>query len=203
MKFLVIRNHHLRLYMISQHFMDFLVQKIYNIRMALTKCPEYLDNFVQCDVSFTSFTLVKLDDIILLVRKMTHKSCSLDPIPTQFVMEFLDLMAPMFCRIVNSSLKSSVFLALCKSALVRPLIKKSGLDRNQLKNYRPVSNITFLSKLLEKVVLLQLNSYFTTNSMYARCQSAYREHFRLWLLWCGMSFHQIFGQLAAMSLLSP
>ena len=98
-------------------------------------------------LSFNSFTSVTPNDIILLVRKMTDKTCSLDPTPTQFVKEFPDQAA-------------------CKSALVRPLIKKFGLDRNELFNYRPVSNIPFLSKL---------NCYVKTNSMYARCQSAYRE----------------------------
>ena len=162
-------------HLLPQKFMDFFKQKICDIRMALMDGPEFLDNFVQNNLSFNSFTSVTPNDIILLVRKMTDKTCSLDPMPTQFVKEFPDQLAPILCRIANSSLKFGVFPAACKSALVRPLIKKYGLDRNELLNYRPVSNIPFLSKLLEKIVLSQLNCYFKTNSMYAKCQSAYRE----------------------------
>ena len=44
-------------------------------------------------------------------------------------------------------------------ALISPLIKKANLDQNELKNYRPVSNLPFLSKLLEKAVVQQRNSH--------------------------------------------
>ena len=62
-----------------------------------------------------------------------------------------------------------------KSAIVRPLIKKPGLDNEELKNYRPVSNLTFLSKLLEKVVLRQLLDHLTANNLLYANQSAYRS----------------------------
>ncbi|KAK7108418.1 hypothetical protein V1264_016162 [Littorina saxatilis] len=61
-----------------------------------------------------------------------------------------------------------------KQALVKPLIKKSSLDRNDLKNYRPVSNLSFLSKILERLVLLQLNAHLSSNNLLSSLQSAYR-----------------------------
>ena len=70
---------------------------------------------------------------------------------------------------------SGEFPKTCKSAIVRPLLKKCELDSNLLKNYRPVSNLSFLSKLIEKSVCCQLNSYLHQNNLYAKCQSAYRE----------------------------
>ena len=74
----------------------------------------------------------------------------------------------------NISLLTGNFPQSFKSAIVRPLIKKPGLDHNVLKNYRPVSNLPFLSKCLEGLVAEQLNSYLSENELYAKCQSAYR-----------------------------
>ena len=60
-----------------------------------------------------------------------------------------------------------------KSAVVRPLLKKPSLDPANLKNYRPVSNLPFLSKITEKIVLLQLSQHLESNSLLYPLQSAY------------------------------
>jgi len=62
-----------------------------------------------------------------------------------------------------------------KSARIRPLLKKPGLDQNLLKNYRPVSNLPFISKILEKVVDMRLEQHLTTNNLHEDHQSAYRK----------------------------
>ena len=62
-----------------------------------------------------------------------------------------------------------------KTALTRPLLKKTGLDSHILKNYRPVSNLTFISKVIRKVVSGRLNKHLIKNSMFDPLQSAYRD----------------------------
>ena len=62
------------------------------------------------------------------------------------------------------------------SALVKPLLKKMSLDPDDLKNYRPVSNLSFLSKVLERIVLSQLNKYLNHNNLLSPLQSAYRPN---------------------------
>ena len=61
-----------------------------------------------------------------------------------------------------------------KQAIVRPLLKKTGLDNNIFKNYRPVSNLPFLSKVLEKVVAMRLEEHLIKNQLHDPLQSAYR-----------------------------
>jgi hypothetical protein len=61
-----------------------------------------------------------------------------------------------------------------KSAIVWPLLKKTGLDKDVMKNYRPVSNLPFVSKVLEKVVESRPENHLTSNNLYERVQSAYR-----------------------------
>ncbi|MEO1006360.1 MAG: reverse transcriptase family protein [Cyanobacteria bacterium J06638_38] len=63
-----------------------------------------------------------------------------------------------------------------KQALVIPLIKKPSLDNGNLNNYRPVSNLTYLSKMMERMVAQQLHSYLDEYSLYDTMQSAYRPN---------------------------
>ena len=85
-------------------------------------------------------------------------------------------MLPITHYIVNQSLMEGVFPEDLKLASIRPGLKKPTLDVDELKNYRPISNLTYLSKILEKVVHDQLNTYVTTNGLYAKFQSGYRKH---------------------------
>ena len=63
-----------------------------------------------------------------------------------------------------------------KVAIVTPLLKKASLDPQDLKNYRPVSNLSFVSKLVERLVVKQLNIYLESNGLMPPLQSAYRLH---------------------------
>ena len=62
-----------------------------------------------------------------------------------------------------------------KQALVTPLLKKPSLDLI-LKNYRPISNLPFVGKLLERCVIDQLLEHICTNNLMEPLQSAYRPH---------------------------
>ena len=72
------------------------------------------------------------------------------------------------------SLSTSVVPTSFKGAIVRPLLKKPGLDKDILKNYRLVSNLPFISKVLEKLVESRLENHLASNYLHDRVQSAYR-----------------------------
>ena len=80
-------------------------------------------------------------------------SCELDPIPSKLLIECLDSILPSLTDLFNSSLASGIFPQCFKSALVTPILKKMCLDHNDLNNYRPVSNLCFIAKILEKLTL--------------------------------------------------
>jgi hypothetical protein len=63
---------------------------------------------------------------------------------------------------------------LYKNAVVKPFLKKASFDQNDFKHYRPVSNLSFLSKIIEKVVLSQTLKHLTVNNLLNPLQSAYR-----------------------------
>jgi len=99
----------------------------------------------------------------------------LDPIPTSLLRDILPTIAPVITEIVNSCLSSGTFPSHLKSAIVKPLLKKQSLDKEVLKNFRPVSNLSFLSKVIEKVVAARLVDHMSENRLMDPFQSAYRK----------------------------
>jgi hypothetical protein len=63
-----------------------------------------------------------------------------------------------------------------KSAYITPIIKKAGLDPTDLKSYRPISNLSVVSKLLERLVAKQLLVYLKDYGLLPDLQSAYLTH---------------------------
>ena len=84
-----------------------------------------------------------------VILKSAPKTCSLDPIPTSSFVECLDELLPAVTQIINSSFVSGIVPPGFKTAIVKFLFKKPSLYHNNLKNYHPVSNLSFLSKIPE------------------------------------------------------
>ena len=123
---------------------------------------------------FKVFQPVSEQEVKKVILSSKPTSCSLDPIPTPLLIENLDPLLPTITHIINESLSSGVFPSVLKAAVIKPLLKKPSLDKNNLKNYRPVSNLSFLSKIIEKIVLKQLFAYLNDNALLSPNQSAYR-----------------------------
>ncbi len=123
----------------------------------------------------TTFTPVTQEEIRKISMHAASKTCALDPIPTWLVKESLDVLLPVITDIVNKSLVSGKVPASMKTALVIPLLKKLLLDWEILKNYRPVSNLSFVSKVIEKVVSIQTYQHTKANNLDTKFQSAYKK----------------------------
>ena len=76
----------------------------------------------------------------------------------------LDVLLPVLCKLVKASMSSYLVPALLKIATVTPLLKKPTLNPEDMKNYRPVSNLTYISKLIEKVVSKHLSAHMTQHN---------------------------------------
>ena len=101
-----------------------------------------------------------------LILNSSKKCCILDPIPPKLLIDSLDVLLPVITKLVSFSLSTGHFPAKWKSAVVLPLLKKPGLDIN-IDNFRPVSNLQFISKLVERAVSSQLQSHLIVNSYFA------------------------------------
>ena len=125
------------------------------------------------DCILQSFKDITVTDVSKVIKEGNWKSCALDPIPTSLVKKTLPVLLPVIHSIVNKSLQESTMPSLLKRALVKPLIKKPSLDKENLKNYIPVSNIPYIGKLIEKAAIKQINEHLTENNLHEPLQSAY------------------------------
>ena len=124
--------------------------------------------------SLTCLRLATHEDIRQLVSKAPTKSCELDSMLTWLLKQCGDGIVPSMTSIIDMSLESGVVPGCFKKALVRPLLKKPSLDADCLKNYRPVSNLSFISKPTERVVTARLNEHMSQFELFEPMQSAYK-----------------------------
>ena len=123
----------------------------------------------------TSFRLATVDEISVLINQAPNKQCNLDPIPMSLLKQCCHILAPVITNIVNLSLCTGEFPSQFKQAIVTPLLKKPSLDRESLSNYRPISNLSFVSKLTERIIKDRLHEHLSHNSMFNIFQSAYTK----------------------------
>ena len=131
-----------------------------------------LDN-ITMNSRWDAFKTLTSEEVKKLIMKSSSASCASDPIPTWFLKEHIDSVLPMVTHILNTSMSLGKFPAEWKKALIIPLLKKPGLQPVPL-NYRPISNLQYIAKLVESAVVKQLSEYCDTNDVLPCHQSAYR-----------------------------
>ena len=162
---------------------SFFVDKIENIRaefplLEIDLPPFTFDNMDNilptCTAVFEQFNSVSKDELTKIITLMNKTTCSSDPFPSKLLFSHLSCIIDSLLFIVNLCLSTSKFPSSCKSSILIPLIKKPSLDTEILKNYRPVANLSFLSKIIEKVIATQILRHITDNSILDNFQSAYK-----------------------------
>lgn len=156
----------------SNDFADFFMDKVQSVRDKTAHAAP--PSFSISTSVLSQFVCVSDDDILKLLSALPNKQCSLDPIPTWLLKDHAALFSPFIALLVNKSLEGGCVPVTFKSAIVTPILKKSNLDGYDVRNYRPISNLSVISKILERVVSAQLKTYLDTNDLFPRHQSAYR-----------------------------
>ena len=111
-----------------------------------------------------------------VIGSSAAKSCDLDPAPTFLIKEFLYPLLPFLTKLCNVSLQEGRLPSSQTTAIVTPALKKPGLDPSDMKNYRLISNLSFMSKVVERIVVRQLSEYLAANSLLPKLQSEFRRH---------------------------
>jgi len=124
--------------------------------------------------------LTSPSEVLKILKSSRLKPSPVDVLPTALLRSSADTLSPIFSHIANLSFAECRFPAVFKIAQVTPLLKKPGLDKEQMSNYRPISNLSTASKVIERLVLDRLRPHLLDSSNFVRLQSAYR---------CGHSLH--------------
>ena len=141
---------------LANKFADYFDEKIQRICTTLQTphscaidcivCPNRPDT----DCQLSSFATVTRAEITQLLNKSPSKTCKLDPMPTHFVKQCHDDMTVPITNIINKCLIDGMPDEM-KAAIITPILKKSSLDSETLKSYRPISNMSFLQSYLREL----------------------------------------------------
>ena len=157
-------------------FPTFFVNKIEKIRMKFCDPKHNVPQIPQPEINFpmTSFKPATADEVKKLILSSQDKSCDLDPLPTKLLKSCLDILLTPITKIVNLSLESVSFPNVLKLSHITPLLKKPSLSKDDMKNYRPVSNLNFISKIIEKIISNRIRSHLDKYNLSNPNQSAYK-----------------------------
>ena len=125
-------------------------------------------------VSLSEFQAVTVDDVVSAICRLPNKYCISDPIPTHILAFIANDVAPFLTAIFNKSLPEGVVPETYQSAYISPLLKTANLGSTDTKTYRPISNLSVTSKLLEMLVAKQPVSCLKAHDLLLTMQSAYR-----------------------------
>ncbi|CAB3981070.1 Hypothetical predicted protein [Paramuricea clavata] len=164
---------------LANSFADYFTTKIEKIHDEIVLAKNLLVAPIITEKSpmsvFDTFRQVTDSDVRKLLSNSKMKSCLIDLAPTLVLKECNESLLPIYTRILNLSLQSAVMPEPLKIAMLDPLLKKVNADSDMFQNFRPVSNLKFLSKLVERAVFVQLNEYLVENELHEVFQSAYKS----------------------------
>ena len=160
---------------LTDGFAKYFLNKIETIRKSFDQVTPFEPVPVNCE-TFQAFTAVTEEEVRTLISSAKSTTCLSDVWPTTLLKRFLPVLLPLITKLVNMSLSDGIFLTKWKKAMVKPLIKKANLDHVYV-NYRPVSNLSFISKITERVVNNQFQCHIQKNSLLPDYQSSYRTNY--------------------------
>ena len=136
---------------------------------------------INWDYYFRSFWPSYWHLLLIIISCMNKITCIFDPCPTRLLMSHLQESIPILQHIVNICLTPGDFPISRKSSIVIHLIKQPSLDWEIFTNYSPVSNRSFLSTVIEKVISIRILGHILDKNIVESFQSVYKAgHSRDW-----------------------
>jgi hypothetical protein len=159
----------------ADDFTAYFKNKVDVIRSATSSAPPLGIEARPCSV-LSGMTMVTTAEITKIVSCSPAKHCSLAPASTWLVKCALPLLANTIASMCNASMSEGIFSGVLKHAIVQPRLKKQTLDPAELCSYHPISNLSFISKTVERVVTACFSEHVETERLLPSHPSAYQAH---------------------------
>lgn len=164
-------------------FSNFFVDKISTLKRTICATAATLTDLglvfpdpVYAGTQLDILSPVTVPEVYKLITNIQPKTSSVDYIPTSLIKSCPLVFSEIICSLANLSFTAGVFPSKLKSAVVTPLIKKAGMDVEIPSNFRPISNLNNISKILERLFLARLQPQVFSSPNFNSLQSAYRPH---------------------------
>jgi len=126
--------------------------------------------------TFSTLHSVTVEGAARLLTRSPAKHCPLDPVPTWLLKRAADQFAPVIAHLCNTSFPAGNLPLLQKHVLVSARLKKSTLDATDLSSYRPISQLPFASKLVERAAASCFVHHSDEHRLLPARQSAYLRY---------------------------
>ena len=160
----------------ANEFAAFFADKTEKIRQSTSSASNPIIDQRDVPEFLADFRPVTSAEVLSLIHHSPAKQCSLDPIPTWLLKRVSSAIAPVIAAMCNASISQQIMPTLHKNAIVHPLLKKSTLNQSDLNSFRPISNLSFVSKTLERLINKRLTEFMNKHLLLPITQSAYRDH---------------------------
>ena len=157
-------------------FNNYFIEKIDNIRSSFgdeTGQTYGTGRDTYNGVTISEFQIITAEEVRKLILSKPIKTSKQDPMPANLIKHCVNELLPVLTHLVNLSLSTGSMDGL-KDSVISPILKKAGLDPDVLKNYRPVCNAWFLSKITERAALVQANKHMDEIVAHVKNQSGYK-----------------------------
>jgi Reverse transcriptase (RNA-dependent DNA polymerase) len=112
-----------------------------------------------------------------MINRLPDKSSAADPMPTSVLKAVSDLLSPYVAALFNRSISCGCFPSPFKKSFITPIVKKPGLDPEDVKSYRPISNLSVLSKVMERLATRRPTDYIKASGLLPPLQWGFRQSF--------------------------
>ena len=162
---------------LANNFLSYFREKIRKIRQSFQPAASPSDESTTANISsFHTFDEVTEDELKEIIKSYGVNTSPEDPIPANLLKDHADILIPYWLEIVNLSLSTGSMDCLV-SAVISPLLKEADglVDPELYPNFRPVSNLIFLSKLIERCVKVQLDKHMSRNKLHSEQAYGYKS----------------------------
>ena len=162
---------------LANRFNDFYLNKVKQLRSKIPVSNNILNHSgdIYNGPVLDCFRPTTVQELREILKTSGIKTSFNDILPANLLRQVIEELLPHLCDLVNKSLSTGSVEGM-KESIVVPLLKKSGLDSEILKNYRPVADLVFLSKLTERVGAIRFNEHMTDNNLHSSYEHGYKKH---------------------------
>ena len=140
-----------------------------------SKVASYYDDIKFKDLNF-EFSETSPEKILHILKDLNpFKATGIDNLSGKFLKDGADILTRRISQLFNLSIKLGLFPRSCKIAKVKPLFKKDS--KNDSQNYRPISLLPILSKIIERIIHDQTQEFLSKNKILYRFQSGFRKNY--------------------------
>ena len=163
---------------LANEFNEYYLDKIDKLRKSIPETHMHTESNKFNGRQLSVFDPTNEEELEEIIKTFGMKTSPEDPIPADVLKSVIDVALPCLTKLVNKSMAEGTMESV-KSSVIDPLLKNVKLDSEVNKNYRPVNNLVFFSKLTERVIKRRMYSHMTENVLHSHSQYAYIRSIRV------------------------